>query len=68
LDSHLGFEPPGGTCRRSGASAGRLLYEIILDALKGGGEACPPVDSYMQLAVYNLLGVLFAPPDSPSLS
>ena len=68
LVSHLGFEPQGGTCRRSGASAGRLLYEIILDALKGGGAACSPVDSYMQLAAYNLLGALFAPPDSPSLS
>jgi len=68
LVSHLGFEPHGGTYRRSGTPAGRLLYEVVLDALKGGGSACPPADSYMQLAVYNLLGALFAPPDSPSLS
>jgi AraC family transcriptional activator of tynA and feaB len=68
LVSHLGFEPRGGTYRRSGTSAGRLLYEVVLDALKGGQSACAPADSYMQLAVYNLLGALFAPPDSPSLS
>jgi len=63
LVSHLGFEPQGGTCSRSGTPAGRLLYEVILDALKGGGSTCPPVDSYMQLAVYGLLGALFAPTD-----
>jgi AraC family transcriptional regulator, positive regulator of tynA and feaB len=68
LVSHLGFEPQGGACRRSGTPAGRLLYEVVLDALNGDGSACPPVDSYMQLAVYNLLGALFAPLDSPSLT
>jgi AraC family transcriptional activator of tynA and feaB len=68
LVSHLGFEPQGGAFRRSGTPAGRFLYELVLDALNGGGSACPPVDSYMQLAVYNLLGALFAPPDSTSLS
>jgi len=66
--SHLGFEPQGGACRRSGAPAGRLLYEVVLDALKGVGSARPPVDSYMQLVVYNLLGALFAPPDPPPSS
>jgi AraC family transcriptional regulator, positive regulator of tynA and feaB len=68
LVSHLGFEPQGGSYRRGGTPAGRLLYEVVLDALNGGGSACPPVDSYMQLAVYNLVGALFAPPDSASLS
>jgi AraC-like DNA-binding protein len=68
LVSHLGFEPQGGACGRSGAPAGRLLYEVVLDALKGVGSGCPPVDSYMQLAVYNLLGALFAPPDPPPSS
>jgi AraC family transcriptional activator of tynA and feaB len=68
LVSHLGFEPQGGTCRRGGIPAGRLLYEIALDALKGDGSACPPVDSYMQLAVYDLLGALFAPADPPPSS
>jgi AraC family transcriptional activator of tynA and feaB len=67
LVSHLGFEPHGGTYRRSGTPAGRLLYEVVLDALKEAGSESPPVDSYMQLAVYDLLGALFAPSDpSPS--
>jgi AraC-like DNA-binding protein len=68
LVSHLGFEPQGGTYRRSGTPAGRLLYEVVLDALKGDGSACSPADSYMQLAVYDLLGALFAPPDPPASS
>jgi AraC family transcriptional regulator, positive regulator of tynA and feaB len=68
LVSHLGFEPQGGACRRGGIPAGRLLYEVVLDALKGDGSACSPADSYMQLAVYDLLGALFAPPDPPPSS
>jgi AraC family transcriptional activator of tynA and feaB len=68
LVSHLGFEPQGGAVRRGGTAAGRLLYEVVLEALNEGAAACPPVDSYMQLAVYNLLGALFAPPDSASPS
>jgi AraC family transcriptional activator of tynA and feaB len=68
LVSHLGFEPQGGACRHSGAAAGRLLYNLVLDALKAPGSACAPVDSYMQLAVYNLLGALFAPLDLPPSS
>jgi AraC-like DNA-binding protein len=68
LVSHLGFEPQGGAFRRSGTPAGRFIYEVILDALSEGGSACPSADSYTQLAVYNLLGALFAPPDAPSLS
>jgi AraC family transcriptional activator of tynA and feaB len=65
LVSHLGFEPQGGIHRRSGASAGRLLYDVVLDALEGGGSASPRVDSFMQLAVYDLLGALFTPADPP---
>jgi AraC family transcriptional regulator, positive regulator of tynA and feaB len=68
LVSHLGYEPLGGIYRRSGTPAGRLLYEIVFDVLDGGGSECPPSDSYMQLAVYDLLGALFAPPDSPPQS
>jgi AraC family transcriptional regulator, positive regulator of tynA and feaB len=68
LVSHLGFEPQGGVYSHSGAPAARLLYEVVHDALKGIEPACPAVDSYMQLAVYSLLGALFAPPDPPSSS
>jgi AraC family transcriptional activator of tynA and feaB len=65
LVSHLGFEPQGGACGRSGTPAARLLYQVVHDALKGVGPTRPPVDSYMQLAVYNLLGAVFAPLDPP---
>jgi AraC family transcriptional activator of tynA and feaB len=68
LVSHLGFEPRGGAFRRSGTPAGRLLHEVVLNALNGDGSACPPADTYMQLAVYNLIGALFAPPDPPPSS
>ena len=68
LVSHLGYEPQGGAYRLSGTPAGRLLYQVVHDALKGVGSASPPVDSYMQLAVYNLLGALFAPPEPPPSS
>jgi AraC-like DNA-binding protein len=68
LVSLLGFEPQGGWCRRRGTSAGRLLYQIVLDALKGDGSPCAPADSYMQLAVYDLLSALFAPSDPCVLS
>jgi AraC-like DNA-binding protein len=68
LVSHLGFEPQGGAFRRSGTAAGRLLQEVVLDALNADRSACLPADSYMQLAVYNLIGALFAPPDPPPSS
>src|SRR5258708_1087642 len=63
--SHLEFEPQGGVCSHRGAPAVRLLYELVHDALKGIEPACPPVNSYMQLAVYNLPPALFAPPHPP---
>lgn len=68
LISHLGFEPHGGSCRRSGTLAGRFLNEMVVDALKAEGSSSPPADSYMQLAVYDLVGALFAPCDTPSIS
>ncbi|HLZ82879.1 MAG TPA: helix-turn-helix domain-containing protein [Caulobacteraceae bacterium] len=63
LASHLGFEPLGGIRGRDGTAAGRLLHHIVLDALGGDGLSSPRADSYMQLAVYDLLGALFAPSD-----
>jgi AraC family transcriptional regulator, positive regulator of tynA and feaB len=61
--SHLGFEPQGGIFRRGGTSAGRLLLDMIGDAKTCDGSAFSPADSYMQLAVYDLVGALFAPSD-----
>jgi AraC-like DNA-binding protein len=63
LVSHLGFDPEGGICRRGGTTAGRLLLELIRGADKAAGSAFSPADSYMQLAIYDLVGALFAPSD-----
>jgi AraC family transcriptional regulator, positive regulator of tynA and feaB len=64
LVSHLGFDPQGGLCRRSGTLAGRLLLDLIRNTDKDAGSASSPADSYMQLAVYDLIGALFAPSES----
>jgi AraC family transcriptional regulator, positive regulator of tynA and feaB len=63
LVSHLGFEPHGGLCRHGGTPAGRLLFDLIRDTDKSEGSAFSPADSYMQAAVYDLVGALFAPSD-----
>jgi AraC-like DNA-binding protein len=63
LVSHLGFEPKGGLYRRGGTPAGRLLFDLIREIGGGEGSASSPADSYMQLAVYDLIGALFAPAD-----
>jgi AraC-like DNA-binding protein len=61
LVSYLGFEPQGGLYRRSGTPAGRLLFDLIRTSGNVDGSALSPADSYMQLAVYDLVGALFAP-------
>jgi AraC-like DNA-binding protein len=66
LVSHLGFEPQGGLYRRGGTSAGRLLFELIRTCGNVEGSALSPADSYMQLAVYDLVGALFAPSEPSS--
>jgi hypothetical protein len=56
---HLGFEPEGGLSRH-GTRAGSVLFDLIRDGHEGDGSSA---DSYMQLAVYDLLGATFAPSD-----
>ena len=58
--SHLGFEPLGGIRGSEGTAAGRLLNHIVLDALTGDEPSSPQAESHMHLAVYDLLGALFA--------
>jgi AraC family transcriptional activator of tynA and feaB len=62
LVSHLGFQPRGGLYRRRGTAVGRLLLDLIRNA---GEEGLPPsrTDCYVRLAVYDLVGALFAPSD-----
>ena len=68
LVSHLGLEPQGGLCRRAGTPAGRLLFDLIREIDKGDGSAYSSAASYMQLAVYDLVGALFAPSDPSPVS
>jgi AraC family transcriptional activator of tynA and feaB len=67
LVSHLGFEPRGGLSA-SGTLAGRLLFQLALEAVKNTGPMHLPGQMQMQFAVYDLLGALFAPPDPQLLS
>ena len=63
LAAHLGFEPPGGHTRPSRTPAARLLFGLIQSASEEAPSQSSSADSYMQLAVYDLVGALFAPPD-----
>src|SRR6516165_2272722 len=68
LISHLGFEPQGGLHARAATSATRLLCDLVRDADKADGLAASAADSYMQLAIYDLIGALFAPSDPSPVS
>jgi AraC family transcriptional activator of tynA and feaB len=68
LMSHLGFEPQGGFSGRAQAGAGRLLYQLIRESVGDENPISAPARYYMQLAIYDLLGALFAPPNPVSAS
>ena len=63
--SHLGFEPQGGFSRQR-TRASRLLFDLIRDADMEAASSSANI--YMQLAVYDLVGALFAPSDPRSLA
>jgi AraC family transcriptional regulator, positive regulator of tynA and feaB len=64
LISHLGFEPEGGLYQCTGTPAGRLLFDLLRDSDGSKGLESSLADSYMQLAVFDLVGALFAPSDA----
>jgi AraC family transcriptional activator of tynA and feaB len=68
LVSHLGFEPQGGLYERGQTRAGRLLFDLIRDTDKGEGSTSSAADTFMQLAIYDLVGALFAPSDPRPVS
>jgi AraC-like DNA-binding protein len=68
LISHLGFEPLGGTSRCSGTPAGRALLDLAQGADEGDEPLQSVGNSYIQLALYDLVGALFAPSDQGALS
>jgi AraC family transcriptional regulator, positive regulator of tynA and feaB len=67
LVSHLGVESLGVSERRGGAGAGRVLFDLVRDAGPGDESACSAA-SYMQLAIYDLVGALFASSDPAPVS
>src|SRR5258708_6958085 len=68
LISHLGFEPQGGLHGRGGTLAARGLHRFVLDSIEDEEPMSPTAGSYMQLALYDLLGALFAPSHSRPLA
>jgi AraC family transcriptional regulator, positive regulator of tynA and feaB len=68
LVSHLGFEPQHGSGGRCDARAGRLLFQLVLDAVNDEESLSEPAGAYMRLGVYDLLGALFAPSDPMPVS
>ena len=64
LSSHLGFDAQGGVLGRGETAAGRMFFDLVRDADTGDGSTSSPADFYMQLAVYDLIGALFAPTDA----
>jgi AraC-like DNA-binding protein len=62
LTSHLGFEPQYGFSGRGEKRAGRLLFQLARDAVDDDSMSAR-ASTYMQLAIYDLLGALFSPSD-----
>jgi AraC family transcriptional activator of tynA and feaB len=63
--SHFGFEPQGGVARPRTRTS-RLLFDLIRNA--DMEPASSSADVYMQFAIYDLVGALFAPSDPRSLA
>jgi AraC family transcriptional regulator, positive regulator of tynA and feaB len=64
LISALGYEPRGGLRGHSGTRASRLLFQLVVDAVDDEKPMPASAGNYMQAAVYDLLGAVFAPADS----
>lgn len=62
MQSHLGFELQGLAQRRGETPAERLLLDLVSNAA-GDDPSSEQSQTWMQLAVYDLLGALFAPAD-----
>ena len=65
LISHLGLEPRGGLCWHSATPACRLLFSLVSDAPGEDDRSYTAAEPYIQFAIYDLLGALFAGSDFP---
>ncbi|QIO34859.1 helix-turn-helix domain-containing protein [Bradyrhizobium sp. 1(2017)] len=66
LVSHVGREPHGGMHCHGATPASRRLFRLVSDALGEGDTSAGAADAFMRLAVYDLIGALFADSDLPS--
>jgi len=64
LVSHLGFEPQYGRSVHWNTRAGRGLFKLVSDAVDDDGPMSESAAGYMRLAIYDLIGAIFSPPDS----
>jgi AraC family transcriptional regulator, positive regulator of tynA and feaB len=66
LVTHLGFAPQSGLVRPNKTPAGRLLLQLIQSSNQEPPSEASSANSYMRLAVYDLVGALFASSDPSS--
>jgi AraC family transcriptional regulator, positive regulator of tynA and feaB len=66
LIAHLGREPQGGSGGRR-TRAGRVLFQLLLDEFKDESAAAPE-SVFMELALYDLIGEIFTPSASNTVS
>jgi AraC family transcriptional activator of tynA and feaB len=65
---HLGLEPEGGLRRHGETLASRLLFGPIRDAADERELSAASAEPFMQFAIYDLIGALFAVSQGPSIS
>jgi AraC-like DNA-binding protein len=68
LISHLGFEPQTCLYGHGGTLTARVLRQLVLDGIDDRESTAAPAGPHMRLALYDLLGALFAPSDPGPIS
>ena len=68
LISHLGFEPQACLYGGGGTLAARVLRQLVLDGIGDEVSTAASAGPHMRLALYDLLGALFAPSDPGPVS
>jgi AraC-like DNA-binding protein len=68
LISHLGYEPQACLYGRGGTLAARVLHQLVLDGIGDDEFTAATAGPHMRLALYDLLGALFAPSDPGPVS
>ena len=68
LISQFGFEPRGCVYGCGGTLAARVLRQLVLDGISDEEATAAPAGPQMRLALYDLLGALFARSDPGAVS